>query len=514
MLFKKCIKDPRAAAGAAQPHKAQQPAAFPAPLPTASSSQPALVNSLIHQAAENAAPSTAAPDTSASPKSVCGFNAPTPPAPLSLGGTSNATPQQSNSFGFPAVPSTNSLSPLPAASQGKQQVSSLSNHHLLPESTQGTSTRSSPPTSISTVAMLTPPVDLPAASSTSLPAPSLAVSSIPSTSASQSMPFGAAQMPIGSSPTFALSTTTADKSSPLDASQPLSTGTTAAFAFASGSRPAFGGTSQVASAAASGPFPFAFGSGQPSTITTAGFGPSQSPAFGNTLASSNLPKFGTTAAAAASSQPPAIFSLPSSQPATSSMGPAAGAASSQPAFGSGTFGASQPAFGSGHFAFGSSLPASGSVSLPFGSSQPAFGSPLPASGSGSPPFGSSQPAFGSPLPASSAGQPGPIATAPIAFGTSQPTAFSSAAGASSVPAGTALLPITRDLIGVSSQVNKCSSPCSSAYVCLHSCFSLVAQPCSSPVCVLCMNRKHHTHTFLSRMGLSSRKHTYLLESWP
>ncbi|KAL0021079.1 hypothetical protein WJX79_010336 [Trebouxia sp. C0005] len=204
-------------AGAAQNSKPQQPAAFPAPWPAASSSQPALVNSLTHhhQAAENAAPSTAAPDTSASPKSVHGFNAPTQPAPLSPGGTSSAAPQQSNSFSFPSVPSTNSLSPIPAASQGKQQVSSLSNHHLLPESTQGTDTHSSPPTSISTVATLTPPVDLPAASSTSLSGPSLAVSSMPSTSGSQSTPLGVSQMPIGSPFTFASPTTTADMSSPV-----------------------------------------------------------------------------------------------------------------------------------------------------------------------------------------------------------------------------------------------------------------------------------------------------------
>ncbi|KAL0038542.1 hypothetical protein WJX77_010028 [Trebouxia sp. C0004] len=318
-------------AGAAEPHKPQQPAAFPAPLPAASSSQPALVNPLAHhhQAAGNAVPSTEAPDTSASPKSVYGFIAPTQPAQLSLGGTSSAAPQQSSSFGFPSVPSTNSLSLLPAAGQGMQQVSSLSKDHMLPESTQGTTTRSSPPTSISTVATFTPPVDLPAASSTSSPVASSTVSSIPSTSASQSMPFGAAQMPIGSSPTFAPPTTTADKSAPLHASKLLSMGTTAAFAFASGSKPAFGGTSQMASAAASSPFPFAFGSGQPSANTTTAFGPSQSPAFGNASASASLPKFGTTAAAAASSQPPATLALPSSPPATSSIA----AASSVPAGG-------------------------------------------------------------------------------------------------------------------------------------------------------------------------------------
>ncbi|DBA69856.1 TPA: hypothetical protein ACH3X2_012568 [Trebouxia sp. C0005] len=415
-------------AGAAQNSKPQQPAAFPAPWPAASSSQPALVNSLTHhhQAAENAAPSTAAPDTSASPKSVHGFNAPTQPAPLSPGGTSSAAPQQSNSFSFPSVPSTNSLSPIPAASQGKQQVSSLSNHHLLPESTQGTDTHSSPPTSISTVATLTPPVDLPAASSTSLSGPSLAVSSMPSTSGSQSTPLGVSQMPIGSPFTFASPTTTADMSSPVATSQPLSMGTTAAFAFASGSRPAFGGTSQAASAAASGPFPFSFGSGQPSATTTAGLGASQSSAFGNTLASASLPTFGTSAAAAASSQPSAIFSLSSSPPVTSSTVPAAGAASSQPAFGPGASGASQPAFGSG--TFGSSQPAFGSGRFTFGSSQPVFGL-------GSAPSGSRQPAFGSPLPASSAGQPRPVTTVPITFGTSQPAAISSAAGASSALAG-------------------------------------------------------------------------------
>lgn len=371
-------------------------------------------------------PSTTATGTGEAPKPLFGFSAPVQPAAFSLGGKSavagSTAPKPSNSFSFgPPASSTLALS---AAAGDRQEAPSLSNHHVLPISTEIAGNSKQPPTSTRTAAAVSQPAEpgggLAAASSTSAPLPSLPVSGSPSTSAWKSLPVAALKAPdVSPSMSGLPSASSAEGKSPaLGASQLPSADTAAAFSFGSGSTPAFGGTSQAALAAASSLFPFALGSGQTPATTPPVPGASHLPSSSSSqppASTSQQFSFGAVGtqqtvgtAAASSSEPPALFSFNSTPTAASVSNAASAPASGQPAFGSGTFafGSSQPAFGSSQFAFGSNSPASGPSLPPFGSSRPAFGSPLPTAGAG--------PSATAPLFSFGASQPAPSGLSPSA----------------------------------------------------------------------------------------------------
>ncbi|XP_010529663.1 PREDICTED: nuclear pore complex protein NUP98A isoform X2 [Tarenaya hassleriana] len=217
-------------------------------------------------------------------------------------------------------------------------------------------------------------------------------------------PFGqSSSSPFGSQPVFGQ---TSNASSNPFAPKPF--GTSTPFAAQTGGS-MFGGTSTGVFGAPQSSSPF-------SSTTT--FGASSSPAFG-----SSTPAFGSSSSPFGGSsvfgQKPAFgFSAPQSSPFGSTT------PQSQPAFGSGVFGASTPFGASSTPAFGAtSTPAFGATSTPaFGaSSTPAFGA------SSTPAFGAtSTPAFG----ATSTPAFGGTAFGGSAFGASSTPAF----GASSTPA--------------------------------------------------------------------------------